>query len=58
VEELESQLAEMEREKKSETAVAAAPLTPPPRESHSERMARMAKEDPARYTQMTNRFAS
>jgi hypothetical protein len=58
VEELESQLAEMEREKKSETAVAAAPSTPPPRESHSERMARMAKEDPARYTQMTNRFAS
>ena len=28
VEELESQLAEMEREKKSETAVAAAPSTP------------------------------
>lgn len=58
VEELESQLAKMEQEKKSETAVAPVQPMPPQRESHSERMARMAKEDPARYAQMTNHFAT
>jgi hypothetical protein len=48
----------MEQEKKSETAVAPVQPMPPQRESHSERMARMAKEDPARYAQMTNSFAT
>lgn len=57
ISELEARLAEAaEKKSGSESAVPAPP--PESRESHSERMARIAKEDPVRYAQMTNRFAS
>ena len=58
--ELESQLSKLKAERTSEAvAVASVPPAAPQRhESHSERMERMKKEDPQRYAQMTNRFAS
>ena len=58
--ELEARLAELKSGKESEAVTVAAvpPAAPERRESHSERMERMKKEDPARYAQMTNRFAA
>ena len=58
--ELEARLAELKAEKTGGAVAVAAvpPAAPERRESHSERMERMKKEDPARYVQMTNRFAS
>ena len=58
--ELEAELAKVTAEKTQEPVVVASvpPAAPERRESHSERMERMKKEEPERYAQMTNRFAA
>jgi hypothetical protein len=58
--ELEAELAKVTAEKTQESVAVASvpPAAPVRRESHSERMERMKKEEPERYAQMTNRFAA
>lgn len=56
-ERLRAATAEISSARTAEVAAVAQPARPRPQESWRDRMERMKKDDPARYAQMTNRFA-
>jgi hypothetical protein len=59
VAELERKIALTEKASSAEAAPVTAVTTPPPApESYRDRMARLEKDDPARYAQITNRIAN